>query len=360
MPRFALTRLAHGGSVSSTRTVGSVAVTRRPAMFRGPDGSYRDDPNAPLRRAGARGDIGLWAWGRADYPGEPLEPKDFPGLLSVGLWEVEAEQSWGLDWHLNEGVEVTFVTRGRIGFATAQEEHELQRGLVTVTRPWQRHRVGTPNVTACNLGWFVLDVGALRPNQQWTWPAWLPLQDADLRRLADRLRGGERSVWPAGPALMDALDRLERTMRGLQGHTVPRLAIGLSEVLLELADLIDRADQRADPYYSSSARAVDVFLADLGNRLADPWTVDLMAEECGLARTRFTHYCRQAVNASPLDYLNGLRADRALMLLETTDLTVADIAYSCGFTSSQYFATVFRQQFGRTPSSVRRTATAAP
>lgn len=331
-----------------------MANARRPAMFRGSDGSYRDDPNAPLRRAGARGDIGLWAWGRSDYPGEHLQQQDFPGLLSVGLWEVEAEQSWGLDWHLNEGIEVTFVTQGRVGFATTQEEHELQRGFVSVTRPWQRHRVGTPNVTACNLGWFVLDVGALRPNQPWTWPAWLPLPDADLRRLSERLRGGERSVWAAGPALMSALDRLERTMRGQHGHTLPRLAIGLSEVLLEISDLLERDEQDTDAYYSSSARAVDVFLADLGNRLADPWTVDSMAEECGLGRTRFTHYCRLVVNASPLDYLNGLRADRALELLETTDRTVADIAYSCGFTSSQYFATVFKQQFGRTPSSARR------
>lgn len=336
-----------------------MASGRRPAMFRGSDGSYREDPTGPVRRAGARGDIGLWAWGRATYPGEPLAPEDFPGLLSVGLWEVEADQPWGLDWHLNEGIEVTFVTQGRVGFATAQEDQELQRGLVTVTRPWQRHRIGNPNVTACNLGWFVLDVGALRPNQAWSWPAWLPLPEADLRGLSDRLRGSDRSVWPAGPAMMNALDRLERTMRGQHGHTLPRLAIGLSEVLLELADLLERDDHAADPYYSSSARAVDVFLADLGNRLGEPWTVDRMAEECGLGRTRFIYYCRQSVNASPLDYLNGLRADRALELLETTDMTVADIAYTCGFASSQYFATVFKQQFGRTPSSVRWAAAPA-
>jgi AraC-like DNA-binding protein len=39
-------------------------------------------------------------------------------------------------------------------------------------------------------------------------------------------------------------------------------------------------------------------------------------------------------------------------------MTVADIAYSCGFASSQYFATVFRQQFGRTPSAARQVAVA--
>lgn len=328
-------------------------AARQPAMFRGSDGSYHEDPTAPLRRARARGDIGLWAWGRDAYPGAPLESGDFPGLLSAGLWEVEADQDWGLDWHMNEGLEVTFVTRGRVGFASTHEERELQRGWVTVTRPWQRHRIGSPNVTACTLGWFVLDVDALRPNQAWRWPAWLPLPDIERRMLAERLRGQETSVWPASTELMHAFERLERTMRGQFAHTVPRIALGITEVLLELTDLLGGSPGALDPYYSSSERTVELFLAGLPNRLTEQWTVDSMAEACGLGRTRMVHYCRLAVNASPLDYLNGLRMDRSLQLLTTTDLSVTDIAYACGFSSSQYFATVFKRQFGRSPSAAR-------
>ena len=331
-------------------------VTRHPAMFRGSDGSYREDPTAPLRRAGARGDIGLWAWGRSDYPGEQLTEGDFPGLLSAGLWEVEADQDWGLDWHLNNGVEVTFVTRGHVAFATDTEEHDVQHGWVTVTRPWQRHRLGNPNVTACTLGWFVMDVGALRPNQAWRWPAWLPLPVSETRRLTERLRGGERSVWPATAELASAFDRLERTIRGNQEHKVPRLAIRVSEILLELSDLLDDDVNALDPYYASSQRTVEIFLGDLRARIDEPWTVDLMAARCGLGRTRFIHYCRQAVNASPLDFLNGLRIDRALHLLLTTDATISDISASCGFSSSQYFATVFKRQFNRSPTAARQLA----
>ena len=323
-------------------------------MFRGSDGSYHDDSTAPLRRAKARGDIGLWAWGRDAYPGAPLPGSDYPGLLSAGLWEVEADQDWGLDWHVNEGVEVTFVTRGRVRFASSHQEHDLQRGWVTVTRPWQRHRLGAPHVTACTLGWFVVDVGALRPNQEWRWPDWLLLTAPDRRRLTERLRGQEGSVWPASVELMDAFERLERAMRGQYAHTVPRIALGVTEVLLELTDLLERGPEDVDPYYSSSERTVELFLAGLADRLAEPWTVDTMAEACGLGRTRLIHYCRLAVNASPIDYLNGLRVDRALELLLTTELTVTEIAYACGFSSSQYFATVFGRQFGRSPSAARR------
>lgn len=328
-------------------------MPRGTAMFRGSDGRFRDDPTAPLRRARARGDIGLWAWGRSGYPGEQLREDELPGLVTAGLWEVEADQDWGLDWHLNEGVEITFVTRGHVGFSTESQEQELHRGWVTVTRPWQRHRVGLPNVPACTLGWFALDVRALHPNQAWVWPSWIPLPESQTRRLTDHLRGHDRSVWPATPELSSAIDRLEHVIREQHRSRVARLGLGVAEVLLELTELLDGDEPDADPYYSSAERTVQVFLKNLSTRLDQPWTVNSMAEDCGLGRTRFIHYCRQAVNATPLDYLNGLRLDRAAELLTSTDLSIADIAYTCGFASSQYFATVFRHQFGRSPSVAR-------
>ena len=325
-------------------------------MFRGSDGTYREEPTGPMRRAGARGDIGLWAWGRGTYPGVPLDPDVLPGVLSAGLWEVEAEQDWGLDWHLNEGVEVTFVTHGRVGFATGTGEHDLQRGWVTVTRPWQRHRIGLPTVTACTLGWFVVDVGARRPNQAWRWPSWVPLPAGDLERLAALLRGHDRSVWRASTDLTRATERLERTMREQARRTTARLGLRISEVLLELLEVVEGEREELDPYFASTERTVDVFLGSLRPRLSEPWTVDAMAEQCGLGRTRFIHYCRQVVNATPMDYLTGLRVERAFDLLTTTELTVAEIAVDCGFSSSQYFATVFRQHYDRSPRDARRAA----
>ncbi|MBF5082150.1 helix-turn-helix transcriptional regulator [Quadrisphaera sp. INWT6] len=329
---------------------------RERAMFRGSDGTYRDDPNAPLRRAGARGDIGLWAWGRDHYPGLPLQDGVLPGLLSAGLWEVAADQDWGLDWHLNEGVEVTFVTHGRVGFSCGAAEWELGRGWVTVTRPWQRHRVGLPHVTACTLGWFVLEVGALRPNQEWTWPSWLALQDVDRQRLSHLLRGQEQTTWRVSPAVEQAVERLELALRSPGPRTTSRLGLRMSEVLLELLDVLEGDDGVSDPYLTSAERTVEVFLAGLRTRLAEPWTVNAMAAACGLGRTRFTHHCRQLVNTTPLEYLTGLRMERALVLLSTTGSTVTEVALSCGYSSSQYFATVFRQHFDRTPLQARRAA----
>jgi hypothetical protein len=50
-----------------------------------------------------------------------------------------------------------------MAFAVDRIDYNLSRGNLTVTRPWQLHRVGNPNGTACRLHWIILDRGIRRP-----------------------------------------------------------------------------------------------------------------------------------------------------------------------------------------------------
>ncbi len=86
--------------------------------------------------------------------------------------------------------------------------------------------------------------------------------------------------------------------------------------------------------------------------------MQLMAKECGLNRTRFAHYCKQITNTTPAEYLTACRVEAAERLLRSPEApSITDIAFSCGFGSSQYFATVFRRHTGQTPKEFRASAT---
>ena len=65
------------------------------------------------------------------------------------------------------------------------------------------------------------------------------------------------------------------------------------------------------------------------------------------------------VNASPMEFLAMKRIEKAKELLRDTDLRVTDIAYHCGFQSSQYFSTVFRRYTSRTPAEFRADVTSS-
>ena len=80
-----------------------------------------------------------------------------------------------------------------------------------------------------------------------------------------------------------------------------------------------------------------------------------MAESCHLGVTRFVQYCEKLTNMAPARYLRHKRVQKAAALLAADPArSITDIAFDCGFSSSQHFSSVFRQLTGKTPRASRR------
>lgn len=323
-------------------------------MYSGPTGKFVADTCAPLRDAGEQHRITLNAFGRGNYPGTSMDPNVLPQIASVGSWVATNDQDWGLGWHRNEGIEFTCVSAGSVDFSCEDHDYDLVAGNFTVTRPWQLHRIGRPNISSSSLTWFIIDVDVRRPNQEWVWPSWLPIPEQDLARLTELLSQTDRHVWRANKELLAAVSLLERALRGDMSQTMARIATAISSVLIELRDLLEEQSPILTPYLTSTERTVKLLLSRLTEHLDEPWTVDQMAAECGLGRTRFMHYCKQMLTVPPMEYLNTLRINRAIELLTKTELRVTDIAHMCGFQSGQYLATAFRRRMNCTPIEFRR------
>ena len=64
-----------------------------------------------------------------------------------------------------------------------------------------------------------------------------------------------------------------------------------------------------------------------------------------------------STGSSPKDYWLRMRVEcAARRLRKSPGLTVTDVAYEFGFSSSQYFATVFRRYLGVSPVEYRAQA----
>lgn len=330
--------------------------------FRSPGEHYAADTCEPLATAVSRGQIELQALVHGHYPGRPLPPDALPGVKTVGYWNASQPQKWGLAWHRNEGVEFTYLESGALDFAADDQVYGLGAGHLTITRPWQQHRVGNPLVGPSKLNWLIVDVGVRRPNQPWKWPAWVVLSRSDQEELAGVLRCTEQHVWRASgeirhcwAAVAEAVEAPEPERR------VSHLTVRLNEMLLLVLEMLRRQNPRLNVELTSSHRTVKLFLEELSSHagcLAEEWTLPRMAESCGLGVTQFVQVVKQLVNATPFDYLNRQRLEYAArLLLAHPKATITEIAQACGFSTSQYFDTVFRRRFGCTPSEFR-TATA--
>jgi AraC family L-rhamnose operon regulatory protein RhaS len=297
----------------------------------------------------------MHGFARRSYPGIPLPPKMLPEVCSVGFWDAVGTQNWGLDWHRNEGIELTYLARGKLAFLVDNEQFLLQNGDLTVTRPWQKHRVGNPNIAACRLYYLIVDVGVRQPNQPWRWPSWLILSPNDLRRLTTLLRHNEQPVWSANQEVRRCFEKIGELVDAVKPLSVQtQLQIYINELFLVLKQLLQKKNAPLNAHLTSTRRSVEMFLAALPEHMEDLWTVEEMARQCGLARSRFTDYCHQITNLTPAEYLIQCRVEAAQkLLLAEPHTSITDIALSCGFQSSQYFATVFRQKTGGSPRQYR-------
>ena len=82
-------------------------------------------------------------------------------------------------------------------------------------------------------------------------------------------------------------------------------------------------------------------------------SLDQAAEAMGMSSFYFSRLFRTSYNQTFLEYLTAYRIDRAVELLQQTDIPVREIAVRVGYTDANYFTKVFKRHLGVTPTEYR-------
>ena len=192
------------------------------------------------------------------------------------------------------------------------------------------------------------------PSRQFTLPAAFGFASADSRQLLNRLvRSPHRSL-AAGERLRWLLPTLQKELSSPQGADLP-MAVTLGKaVLLELNRLVIKASSERVSFAARRSDPCERLLHRLHSDYASAWSLDAMSRTAGLGRTRLSQLIKERTGDSPIIYLNRLRIRKAQELLRETRQSITEIAFACGFQSSQYFARTFKQLTGgRTPRGYR-------
>lgn len=86
---------------------------------------------------------------------------------------------------------------------------------------------------------------------------------------------------------------------------------------------------------------------------AADFNIDTIAESIGLSRSAFFKKLKSLTGFAPVDLVKEVRLAKAAQLVETTDDSITEIAYSVGFRDSGYFGKCFRKKYGMTPKEYR-------
>ena len=123
----------------------------------------------------------------------------------------------------------------------------------------------------------------------------------------------------------------------LRNYSTPRLS---EELELSRVGLVDRRIRRS----------VELMYTQLDQDL----TLKELAAASYLSPFHFARLFKKLTGASPHNYLAGIRATRAQLLLAETDLSVTEIGARVGYLSGSHFTKAFRLATGATPREFRK------
>lgn len=80
------------------------------------------------------------------------------------------------------------------------------------------------------------------------------------------------------------------------------------------------------------------------------FNIDSIADTLGISRSAFYKKLKSLTGLAPVDMIKDYRLQKSLELLQNTDLSISEIAFSVGFREAGYFGKCFRKKYNQTPS----------
>ena len=128
----------------------------------------------------------------------------------------------------------------------------------------------------------------------------------------------------------------------------------LSEIWLLLLEEIKNADSSIFHAPQKNQDRILTMIAFIQENFAEKITLEEIADSAAVSTRECLRCFKAAIHQSPMDYLIEYRIRTAKKLLETTDLSITDIALQCGFNSNSYFTKLFHRSCGKPPNAYRK------
>ncbi|MBV6646567.1 MAG: substrate-binding domain-containing protein [Cyclobacteriaceae bacterium] len=100
---------------------------------------------------------------------------------------------------------------------------------------------------------------------------------------------------------------------------------------------------------------VNEFTSTVQQNITDPHLdVRILCEKLGLSKIQLYRKTKATTGYNVNEYIRNVRIKLARSILLSEDLPMSEIAHKSGYSSSSYFATIFKEEFGVTPSEYKK------
>ncbi len=117
---------------------------------------------------------------------------------------------------------------------------------------------------------------------------------------------------------------------------------------------VEDAGCTVSPQQNTSSVYINQAISYIHKNYQNPLTVQEIADYLSLNRSYLTELFLKTVQLSPQQFLTRYRITKSEELLQSSSLSIQNIAYSCGYSSSFSFSKAFRKVNGLSPSEYRK------
>ena len=161
-------------------------------------------------------------------------------------------------------------------------------------------------------------------------------------------RFGKITPLPQSHPAVQKLFDLHAMARGGRNRAAPLLQAGrLLDSCVSFAVVWKKPTGRISPLVES---AVSYMEHHFGEELA----LSALSERLGVSQSHLSREFLRETGEQPIRFLTKLRLEKAIELLNTTDMNLQEISGACGFAESNYFSKVFRKYMKASPGKFRK------
>jgi len=154
--------------------------------------------------------------------------------------------------------------------------------------------------------------------------------------------------------LADTVNRIVRITKSEQGKAKDMMVeLTLREMVIRLMQTQARVIFESSYSVLSASHPLAAAIRFIKSNLRNKIDLSRLANQACMSRASFFKKFKETMGVSPAQYILKERIKLACHHLSTSDMSVTEVCFACGFENLSHFVTTFKSEEGMTPGSWR-------
>lgn len=237
-----------------------------------------------------------------------------------------------LEKHIHKDmIEIVYIVKGEQVYSVDGKDYVVKSGEVFMTFADELHSTGCNPEDKALFYYFIIDLDKHKYD-------FIGYGNSEGNSIIDLLNNPKKRVFKGSIELANILDKLIQTPFSDSSYKKTVIRNLVSELLLAIIECTRKDDSNCS---SNTMININDYIEQ---NIYTNISISELAEISGLSETRFKMNFKKQFGMPPHEYV--LRKKIAIakrLLLNAPNMTITDVAFTLSFSSSQYFATVFKR-----------------